>query len=116
MPPACLLWRIPAADAQTRGPEGSACPGRAREAYDMEAVYVHDPTAFAAVTHPEHFTWRTCPVRVLTEGVARGMTVMDAGLKRWNSPNGWTGRPKVQVAVDVQAEQVVAMLLQRMRA
>ena len=77
---------------------------------------MHDPTAFAAVIHPERFTWRSGPVRVLTEGVARGMSVMDACQKKWNSPNGWTGRPKVQVAVDVQGPQVVAMLLERMRA
>ncbi len=82
----------------------------------MEAVYVHDPTAFAAVIQPERFTWRSGPVRVLTEGVARGMSVMDACQKKWNSPNGWTGRPRVQVAVDVQGAQVVAMLLERMRA
>ena len=94
----------------------SGCVCLARDAYDMEAVYVHDPTAFAAVIQPERFTWRSGPVRVLTEGVARGMSVMDAGLKRWNSPNGWTDRPKVQVAVGVEGGPVVAMLLERMRA
>jgi hypothetical protein len=34
---------------------------------------------------------------VLTDGVARGMTVMDRGLKRWNNTHGWTERPLVQV-------------------
>ena len=82
----------------------------------MESVYVHDPTAFAAVIHPERFTWKAGPVRVLTEGVARGMSVLDAGHKKWNSPNGWTGRPMVHVALAVQKEPVVATLLQRMRA
>ena len=33
----------------------------AREAYGMEAVYVHDPTAFAAVIQPELFTWKAGP-------------------------------------------------------
>lgn len=37
-------------------------------------------------------------VRVLTESVARGMTVMDRGLKRWNNPHAWTERPLVQVS------------------
>lgn len=36
-------------------------------------------------------------VRVLTESVARGMTVIDRGLKRWNNPHAWTERPLVQV-------------------
>ena len=46
-------------------------------------------------------------MRVLTEGMARGMTVMDTGSKKWNSPNGWTGRPSVHVAVAVQGNQLL---------
>jgi len=63
----------------------------------MDAVYVHDPAALAAVLQPSLFTWRPGQIRVLTESVARGMSVMDTGLKRWNSPHSWTDRPNVQV-------------------
>jgi uridine nucleosidase len=82
----------------------------------MDAVYVHDPAAFAAVLRPSLFTWRQGQVRVLTESVARGMTVMDVGLKRWNKPHGWTNCPKVQVAVAVNAKEATALLLERMAA
>ena len=55
--------------------------------------------------------WTAGPLRVLTEGIARGMSVLDAGHKKWNSPNGWTGRPEVHVALAVQEEPVVAMFI-----
>ena len=63
----------------------------------MDAVYVHDPAALAVVLWPSLFTWRPGQIRVLTESVARGMSVMDTQLKRWNRPHSWTDRPKVQV-------------------
>lgn len=85
-----------------------------RESYDMDAVYVHDPAALAVVLRPSLFTWRSGQIRVLTESVARGMSVMDTGLKRWNRPHAWTDRPQVQVAVAVNAKAVTEMLLQRM--
>ena len=85
-----------------------------RESYDMDAVYVHDPAALAVVLRPSLFTWRSGQIRVLTESVARGMSVMDTGLKRWNRPHAWTERPQVQVAVAVNAKAVTEMLLQRM--
>ncbi|CAL5223594.1 g6133 [Coccomyxa viridis] len=85
-----------------------------RDSYDMDAVYVHDPAALAVVLRPSLFTWRTGQIRVLTESVARGMSVMDTGLKRWNRPHAWTDRPRVQVAVAVNAKAVTEMLLQRM--
>lgn len=87
-----------------------------RDSYDMDAVYVHDPAAFAAVLRPSLFTWREGQVRVLTEGVARGMTVMDVGLKRWNKPHAWSDRPKLQVAVAVNAAETTSLLLERMAA
>ena len=64
----------------------------------------------AAVLRPEMFTWAEGEIRVLTEGVAAGHTIMDRGLKRWNSPNAWSSRPKVQVAVGVQAAEVVQLM------
>ena len=87
-----------------------------RDSYDMDSVYVHDPSALAAVLQPSLFTWRSGQVRVLTESVATGMTVMDVGLKRWNNPHGWTDRANVQVAVAVNAAETTTMLLKRMAA
>ncbi|EIE27835.1 hypothetical protein COCSUDRAFT_83455 [Coccomyxa subellipsoidea C-169] len=87
-----------------------------KDSYDMDSVYVHDPSALAAVLQPALFTWRFGQVRVLTESVATGMTVMDVGLKRWNNPHGWTDRANVQVAVAVNAAKTTTMLLERMAA
>lgn len=76
----------------------------------MEGMYLHDPTAFAAVIAPEHFTWKTGAVRVVTEGLACGATIMDVGVKTWNRPNGWMGRPAVKVATGVHDELVVDLI------
>ncbi|KAK9815788.1 hypothetical protein WJX72_009484 [[Myrmecia] bisecta] len=85
-----------------------------RESYGMDAVYVHDPTALAAVLDPSLFTWQQGAVCVVTEGVARGLTVMDAGTKSWNGPNAWMTRPSVAVAVGVQAQALTSLILDRM--
>lgn len=81
----------------------------------MEAMFLHDPTAFAAVIAPEHFTWKAGPVRVVTDGLATGMTIMDLGLKSWNSPNGWMDRPSIKVAVDVDSAPLVQLVYDRLK-
>ena len=87
-------------------------PGR--EAYGIEAIFAHDPTAFIAAVQPELFTWRGGAVRVISEGFAKGKTLQDPGRKKWNVENGWTGRPKVQVAIDARVEEVISSMLKRM--
>ncbi len=90
-------------------PRGTVpCP--CRDSYGTDAIYVHDPTAMAAVLAPELFTWCEGEVRVVTSGVAAGHTILDRGLKQWNEPNAWTGRPKAKVAVGVQSEAVVKLM------
>ena len=80
----------------------------------IDAVYLHDPTAFTATIMPELFTWREARLRVLTEGIAAGMTIADVGQKNWNSPNAWSDRPLVKVALSVDASGVKPTLLDRM--
>lgn len=80
----------------------------------MDGVFAHDPTAFLAVNHPELFTWHKGEVRVLTEGIAKGKTMQDPGRKKWNAPNGWTGRPKVQIATAMQVEKAVDLMMELM--
>lgn len=67
-----------------------------------------------AVVQPELFTWRAGEVRVISEGFAKGKTMQDPGRKKWNVENGWTGRPKLQVAIDVDVEEVIAAMMDRM--
>lgn len=86
-----------------------------RENYGMEAMFLHDPTAFCGVISPECFTWKAGAVRVVTEGLACGATIMDLGNKTWNSPNGWMNRPHVKVAIDVDAERLTKLIYDRLK-
>lgn len=45
--------------------------------YDMNAVFVHDAAALAAVVRPDLFKWETGKVLVVSEGPVKGKTVMD---------------------------------------
>lgn len=85
-----------------------------RDAYGIEAIFAHDPTAFIAALRPELFSWRDGAVRVIPDGFAKGKTLQDPGRKKWNTANGWTGRPKLKVAVDVAVEEVIQLMLDRM--
>jgi hypothetical protein len=55
------------------------CMHACRQAYNMEAVYVHDAAAFAAVVDPGLFEWQQGGVLVVTEGPAKGRTIRDEG-------------------------------------
>lgn len=85
-----------------------------REAYGINAIFAHDPTAFMAAVEPDLFTWREGQIRVISEGFAKGKTMQDPGRKKWNVANGWTGRPKIKVAIDVNTEGVIKSMLHRM--
>lgn len=45
----------------------------------MEAVYVHDAAALAAVVDPALFDWHRGGVLVVTDGPAKGRTIRDEG-------------------------------------
>ena len=111
------LARLPAAHmAQCSLPAtpDTATYALCRESYQLDGMYLHDPAAFAAVIAPELFTWRSGAVRVVTDGLTRGLTLMDEGKKVWNGPNAWMGRPAVSVAVGVDAAAVVQLVSGRL--
>lgn len=67
-------------------PGRSTAPSRMRTArvtcrrvYGMEAVYVHDAAALAAVVDPSLFDWAEGAVVVVTDGPAKGRTIRDEG-------------------------------------
>ena len=66
---------------------------------------MHDPAAILLAFRKDLFRCKLGRVRVATEGLCRGQTVMDAGAKLWSFPNKWTehSRPPVEVALDVDA-------------
>ena len=61
----------------------------ARRVYDMEAVYVHDAAALAAVVDPSLFDWEQGGgVLVVTDGPAKGRTIRDEGGQAGGPPMG----------------------------
>lgn len=84
--------------------------------YGMDAIFVHDPTALAAVLHPELFEWEEGQICVVVDGFTRGQTLLDRNLKNWNAPNQWTGRTKVKVATGVQGPKVAQLMYDLMTA
>jgi len=73
--------------------------------------YVHDPSAVMYLIAPEIFTTRMGPVRVATEGIAIGETIMPAYDYQLELPP-WRGKPAVTTATDVD----VARFLDRFEA
>lgn len=64
---------------------------KCRNMYGMDAVFVHDAAALAAVVRPDFFGWKKGKVIVVADGPAKGKTVMDECKilnricdKRWN--------------------------------
>ncbi|CAH8264908.1 unnamed protein product [Arabidopsis lyrata] len=70
-------------------------------------VYLHDPVSFVAVVRPDLFTYKKGVVRVETQGICVGHTLMDQGLKRWNGSNPWVGYSPISVAWTVDVEGVL---------
>ncbi|KAF2598333.1 hypothetical protein F2Q68_00010200 [Brassica cretica] len=70
-------------------------------------VYLHDPVSFVAVVRPDLFTYKKGVVRVETQGICVGHTLMDQGLKRWNGSNPWVGYSPVSVAWTVDVDGVL---------
>ncbi|XP_010505163.1 PREDICTED: uridine nucleosidase 1-like [Camelina sativa] len=70
-------------------------------------VFLHDPVSFVAVVRPDLFTYKKGVVRVETQGICVGHTLMDQGLKRWNGSNPWVGYSPISVAWTVDVEGVL---------
>ncbi|EMS58664.1 hypothetical protein TRIUR3_01534 [Triticum urartu] len=78
--------------------------------YGDPAVFLHDPVSLAALVRPELFTFRKGVVRVETQGICRGHTSMDMGLKKFKSENAWSGYTPISVAWTVDKAKVVAFV------
>ncbi|XVF76236.1 hypothetical protein PTKIN_Ptkin13bG0250000 [Pterospermum kingtungense] len=70
-------------------------------------IFLHDPVSFVALVRPDLFTYKKGVVRVETQGICIGHTLMDQGLKRWNGSNPWTGYSPVSVAWTVDVDEVL---------
>ncbi|XP_026418685.1 uridine nucleosidase 1-like [Papaver somniferum] len=76
----------------------------------LYGIFLHDPVSFVALVRPDLFTYKKGVVRVETQGICVGHTLMDQGLKTWNSSNPWTGYSPVSVAWTVDVDKVVSYI------
>ncbi|XP_078170589.1 uridine-ribohydrolase 2 isoform X1 [Carex rostrata] len=84
------------------------------EAYSIKGVYLHDPTTVVAAINPSLLTYTEGVVRVQTCGITRGLTLFDNTKKRYGEMTEWTGKPKIKVAVTVDAPAVVQLVMDRL--
>ncbi|KAM6568579.1 hypothetical protein CsatB_016564 [Cannabis sativa] len=73
-------------------------------------IFLHDPVSFVALVRPDLFTYKEGVVRVETQGLCTGHTLMDQGLKKWNTSNPWTGYSPISVAWTVNVDEVVSYI------
>ncbi|MBX3013986.1 MAG: nucleoside hydrolase [Caldilineaceae bacterium] len=79
------------------------------------AAYTHDPSAIAYLIDPTLFHTEQGAIRVVTEGLGRGHTVMDRR-GHWSRPNEWSTQRPVNVCVDVNAAGLLALYKQSILA
>nr|CAD1819903.1 unnamed protein product [Ananas comosus var. bracteatus] len=84
------------------------------EAYCTKGVYLHDPAALLAGVNPSLFTYSEGVVRVQTCGIMRGLTIFDNTKKRYAEVTEWTNKPTVKVAVTVDAQAMVDLVMERL--
>ncbi len=74
-----------------------------RETVGMDGFAVHDSSAVAYVISPQLFTVDTGALRVVTEGIAIGQTILSPAGVHF-PPGAWDGVPHKQVGVDVNSQ------------
>lgn len=76
----------------------------------VHGCYGHDVLAFVALTNPELFTMQTGRIRVATEGLAQGQTIMRRKDIAY-AQHGWHDDiPHTQVCMQVNAEACLAII------
>lgn len=80
----------------------------------MNGICGHDPSTIVYLLKPDLFKTKKGVVRVMTDGLARGQTVMDQR-ESWYGKNSWSDLPKVQVALGVNAKGVLDLILLSLR-
>lgn len=86
-----------------------------QQVHQVYAAYTHDPSAIAYLLDPTLFHTEQGAIRVITEGIARGHTLMDRR-GHWSRPNEWSTHLPINVCLDVDAERLLALYQQRILA
>lgn len=84
------------------------------DAYNTKGVYLHDPTAMLVAIDPSLVTCTEGVVRVQTNGITRGLTILYNKQKRFGEVTEWTDKPTVKVAMTVDAPKVVKLVMDRL--
>ncbi|KAK2453811.1 putative uridine nucleosidase [Trifolium repens] len=84
------------------------------DAYNINGVYLHDPTTLLAAVDPSLVTCTEGAVRVQTSGITRGLTILYNKKKRFEEITEWSNKPSVKVAVTVDAPRVVKLVMDRL--
>ncbi|WZZ11577.1 probable uridine nucleosidase 2 [Brassica rapa] len=84
------------------------------DAYEIKGVYLHDPTTIIAAFLPSLFTYTEGVVRVQTDGITRGLTLLYNNQKRFEEETEWSDKPSVKVAVTVDAPAVLKLIMDRL--
>ncbi len=74
----------------------------------VDGLYTHDPSTIAYLLSPEMFTMQSGAVRVCTEGIAAGQTIMNRSQKLYRE-TAWNGVRKSKACVDVDTEAFLAL-------
>jgi uridine nucleosidase len=78
---------------------------------------LHDPTAIVYLFQPELFHSEACAVRVELDGLGRGKTwavPQSSPAMSFDGFTPWRDRPAVEVAVGVEADMVLKVMLERL--
>jgi inosine-uridine nucleoside N-ribohydrolase len=78
----------------------------------VRMCHTHDPSAIAYLIDPSLFQTRVGPIRVVTEGLGRGLTIWDRR-RQWYGPHAWTDRPAVNVCLGVDGDRLLALYKER---
>lgn len=79
-----------------------------RESAGLDGFYVHDSSAVALALHAEFYTMETGAIRVVTQGIAIGQTIIRPDSRNY-PPGAWDNRPSQSIAVAVDAEAVLKL-------
>ena len=79
-----------------------------RESSELDGFFVHDSSAVALALHPELYTMEAGAIRVVTEGIAIGQTIIKPD-GRGYPPGAWDNRPSQSIAVGVDADAVLKL-------
>ena len=83
------------------------------ETNGIDGILCHDPAAVAMLLRPGLFQLTRLPIRVETAGLGRGKTWPDVGGTDHPAAE-WRGRPSVSIAVEVDADAVESLVVERL--